>query len=109
LKLNPNVQVLMGETGWPSQGISFNDLTGKTNTVANEKAYLAAFTTWANTNKVESYPFEAIDEPWKSNQNQPLNAPEPWKGPNGAEGHYGVWTYNASNDSGKFVAKWKLT
>jgi exo-beta-1,3-glucanase (GH17 family) len=104
LKVNPSIVVLMGETGWPSQGIAFNDLSGKTSTVANEKAYLAAFTQWANANKVESYPFEAIDEPWKSNQNQ--TSGDPWQGPNGAEGHYGIWTYSTSNDTGKFTPKW---
>lgn len=107
-QVNPNVQVLMGETGWPSQGISFNDLSGKSSTVANEKAYLTAFNAWATKNKVESYPFEAIDEPWKSNMKQPLNAPQPWKGPKGAEGHFGIWTYNSTNDTGKFVAKFTL-
>lgn len=105
LKVNPNVKVIMGETGWPSQGIAFNDLSGKTSTIANEKAYMTAFARWANANKIESYPFEAIDEPWKSNQKQPLNAPEPWKGPNGAEGHYGIWTYSAPDNSGKFSTK----
>lgn len=105
LKVNPNLQVLMGETGWPSQGISFNDLSGKSSTVANEKAYMAAFAQWANTNKVESYPFEAIDEPWKSNQKQAPNTGNPWQGPNGAEGHFGLWTYNSPNDTGKFIPK----
>src|SRR5262249_3991031 len=38
--LNPNIDVLIGETGWPSQGVSFNDLvngqrSSQDNTVAN--------------------------------------------------------------------------
>jgi exo-beta-1,3-glucanase (GH17 family) len=107
LKLNPKIEVLIGETGWASQGISFNDLTGKTNTVANAQAYFTAIQKWANANKVQTFYFEAIDEPWKSNLNQ--TGGDPWTGPNGAEGHYGVWSYNASTASGQLVAKFPVT
>lgn len=104
LKVNPKVEVLIGETGWASQGISFNDLTGKFNTVANSRAYFSAIQSWANANKVETFYFEGIDEPWKSNLNQ--KGGNPWTGPNGAEAHYGLWTYNTSDANGQFVAKW---
>lgn len=105
-KLNPKLAVMIGETGWPSQGISFNDLTGKDNTVANAQAYAAALAKWAESTKTQVFYFEAIDEPWKSNQNQ--KGGNPWTGPNGSEGHYGIWYYSASNSSGKFIAKWSL-
>ena len=54
----------------------------------------------------EGAAFEAIDEPWKSNQNN-TNPSDP-QGFMGAEGHYGVWSYTTNNDSGSFVAKWTI-
>jgi exo-beta-1,3-glucanase (GH17 family) len=106
LALNPSIEVLIGETGWPSQGVSFNDPDGTLNTVANEHAYFNAIGQWANANQVQVMYFEAIDEPWKSNQNN--TNPSAPKGFMGAEGHYGVWSYTTSNDSGSFVAKWTI-
>jgi exo-beta-1,3-glucanase (GH17 family) len=106
LALNPSIEVLIGETGWPSQGVSFNDPGGTLNTVANEHAYFNAIGQWANANQVQVMYFEAIDEPWKSNQNN-TNPSDP-KGFMGAEGHYGVWSYTTNNDNGSFVAKWTI-
>ena len=90
--INPQCEVTIGETGWPSQGISFNKTE---NNVANLLAYYEAIGNWAKENSVVTYLFEAIDEPWKSAQNGDLPPSEPWKGPKGAEGHYGVWFLNA--------------
>ena len=73
------------------------------NTVANEQAYFAAIQSWANQNQVETNWFEAIDEPWKSNQNN-SNTLDP-QGIDGAEGHYGLWTYNSSGPDGQFTEK----
>jgi exo-beta-1,3-glucanase (GH17 family) len=106
--LNPNIQVIISETGWASQGISFNSivngkLSSQGNTVANEEAYFQAIQTWANHNHVETDWFEAIDEPWKSNQNDTSNMG--FNGPNGAEGHYGLWTYNSNGPDGQFIEK----
>ncbi len=111
--VNPNVQVIIGETGWPSQGPSFNDLKGKMSSVANEQAYYKAFSQWAKTNAVTSYFFEAIDEPWKSNKNvspdSPAGRAKPWTSSIGGEGHFGLYTYTTNNDSGQFVAKFPLS
>ncbi len=106
--INPNIDVLIGETGWPSQGVSFNDLvngqpSSQDNTPANQLAYFAAIQAWANQNQVETNWFEAIDEPWKSNQNN-SNTLDP-QGIDGAEGHYGLWTYNSNALNGQFTEK----
>jgi hypothetical protein len=106
--LNPTIDVLIGETGWASQGVSFNDIVGgqpsaQDNTVANEQAYFNAIEAWANQNKVETNWFEAIDEPWKSNQNN-SNPTDP-QGIDGAEGYYGLWTYSSSGSDGQFTEK----
>jgi exo-beta-1,3-glucanase (GH17 family) len=113
LAVNPKVQVIIGETGWASQGVSFNDLKGKYTSVANEKAYFDAFTAWATANKAPSYFLEAIDEPWKSNKNVGPDTPNrpdvaPWQRSNGAEGHFGLYTYNSNTDTGQIVAKFPL-
>jgi exo-beta-1,3-glucanase (GH17 family) len=113
LAVNPKVQVIIGETGWPSEGVSFNDLSGAHSSVANEEAYYKAFTKWADDNKVPSYYFEAIDEPWKSNKNIGPDTPghpdvPPWLRSNGAEGHFGLYTYNSNTDTGQIVAKFPL-
>lgn len=90
--INPQCEVMIGETGWPSQGISFNNTD---NNVANLLAYYEAIDKWAFENRVMTYLFEAIDEPWKSAQDGNFPPSEPWKGPDGAEGHYGLWFLNA--------------
>jgi exo-beta-1,3-glucanase (GH17 family) len=97
--INPQCEVAIGETGWPSQGISFNNTV---NNVANLLAYYKAIDKWAFEQKVTTYLFEAFDEPWKSNQNAQVPPENPWSGPNGAEGHYGLWYLN---DQGNYTEK----
>ncbi len=94
--INPQCEVEIGESGWSSEGISFNKTN---NTVANLLAYYEVIKKWAEEHRVKTYLFEAIDEPWKSNQNGSNN---PWQGPNGAEGHYGLWFLN---DQGGYTHK----
>lgn len=94
--INPQCEVMIGETGWPSQGVSFNNTD---NNVNNFLGYFEAINKWASEQGVITYLFEAIDEPWKSNQ----NAQDPlWQGQNGAEGHYGLWYLD---DSGSYTQK----
>lgn len=85
-RINPRLKVLIGETGWPSQGVSFNK---SPNNVANLVKYWKSMAAWASKNRVLVHMFEAIDEPWKSDPNN-LN-PNASNGFNGAEGHYGWW------------------
>ncbi len=93
--LNPQCEVMIGETGWPSAGISFNN---SANNVANARAYYEAIKQWATQRRVMTYYFEAIDEPWKSNQNVSVPPAAPWQGPNGAEGHYGLWSLDGQQN-----------
>jgi len=58
--------------------------------VANAQAYFEAIKHRAGQRSVMTYYFEAIDEPWKSNQNASVPPIAPWQGSNGAEGHYGI-------------------
>ncbi|MBW4670380.1 MAG: hypothetical protein KME60_23925 [Cyanomargarita calcarea GSE-NOS-MK-12-04C] len=86
--IKPQCEVAIGETGWASQGISFNNTVNNTQ---NLLAYYQAIDKWAFEQKVTTYLFEAFDEPWKSNQNAQVPPANSWQGPNGAEGHYGLW------------------
>ena len=70
------------------------------------RGVLQRFEAWTRTNQVESYWFEGIDEPWKSDQNQVGG--NVWTGPDGAEGHYGLYTYSGTGDTGTFSSKWTL-
>jgi hypothetical protein len=65
-------------------------------------AYCEAIDQWASQQSAIAYLFEAIDEPWKSDQNAPANSATPWQGPNGAEGLYGLWYLN---DQGGYTQK----
>ncbi|KKD39586.1 MAG: glycosyl hydrolase family 17 protein [Limnoraphis robusta] len=93
--INPQCEVMIGETGWPSEGISFNNTN---NNVANLLAYYEAIDKWAFENRVITYLFEAFDEPWKSDRNAQIPPANPWQGPNGAEGHYGLWYLNQQGE-----------
>ena len=97
--INPHIEVMIGETGWPSEGISFNQ---SPNNVQNLKQYWTSMGEWAAKHRVSVYMFEAIDEPWKSNKNShDMNA---FNGPNGAEGHYGWWK-RTDNNQNHYVEK----
>ena len=95
--INPECEVMIGETGWPSEGVSFNNTD---NNVNNLLAYFEAIDKWASAQSVITYLFEGIDEPWKSNQN---SQDPPWQGQNGAEGHYGLWYLNDDSYTQKNV------
>ena len=65
-QINPNIEVAIGETGWPSQGKSFNN---SPNSVSNLVNFWTQMGQWASSNQVKIQMFEAFDEPWKSNVN----------------------------------------
>jgi exo-beta-1,3-glucanase (GH17 family) len=62
-RTNPNLEVMIGETGWASEGQTFN---GMVNNIENEKAFWEGMRTWAGNNRVKVHMFEAFDEPWKT-------------------------------------------
>ena len=101
--VNPQCDVMIGETGWPSAGISFNN---SINTVENARSYFEAVRQWSLQRRVVAYYFEAIDEAWKSNRNAAVPPAAPWQGPNGAEGHYGVWAFDGER---QYVPKFPVS
>lgn len=70
-------QFIIGETGWATAGSDPACPISIFNT-QNAATYLSTVISWASTNNVEYYYFEAYDEPWKS-----VNGD--W------EGNFGLW------------------
>ena len=64
-KAFPHKQIVIGETGWPSAGPPHGAAVPGTE---NEARYLQAFTSWAQSHKVQYFYFEAFDEGWKTNE-----------------------------------------
>jgi exo-beta-1,3-glucanase (GH17 family) len=72
----PDKLIIIGETGWPSDG----DITGAAvPSPINAAFYLCNVMSWARTENVIIFPFEAFDEPWKA----------AYEGPRGS--HWGIW------------------
>jgi len=62
----PQKQVVVGETGWPSEGLSQG---GAVPGVANQERFMTDFLRLAREHGVSFYYFEAFDESWKSESN----------------------------------------
>ncbi|CAL8109497.1 unnamed protein product [Orchesella dallaii] len=88
-RTNPNLEVMIGETGWASEGASFFN-PPNLNTIEHEKNFWNAMRNWAATNRVKVQMFEAFDEPWKT----------------GLEGekHFGWWR-RAPDNSNSYIEK----
>ena len=68
-------EVIVSETGWPSAGSRLDDAVPSTD---NAAFYFKNFVSWAISENVNYFYFEAFDEPWKASYESP-----------GA--HWGVW------------------
>lgn len=69
-------EVIISETGWPSDG---NTVGSAVPSPENSARYFNEFISWAHTNNVQYFYFEAFDETWKVNN----------EGSQGA--HWGIW------------------
>jgi exo-beta-1,3-glucanase (GH17 family) len=69
-------EVVVSETGWPSAG---NQLDAAVPSFENATFYFKNFVSWATSENVNYFYFEAFDESWKAD----------YEGPQGA--HWGVW------------------
>lgn len=77
-------RIVIAETGWPSEG---DQNLSAVASPQNAAKYFVDFITWANTQKVDYFYFEAFDEGWKTSR-KPI-------GP-----HWGIWDANLSLKAG---------
>ncbi len=69
-------EVIVSETGWPSEGNTLGDAVPGPENAAR---FFKNFVSWARAEGVNYFYFESFDEPWKA----------AYEGPQGA--HWGVW------------------
>ncbi len=78
----PGKPLAILEAGWASTAIEFGDRASE----ANQTRYYDEMLSWANETNTTVFFFEAFDEPWKGDPNNPL----------GAEKHWGLFFVNRS-------------
>ncbi|MFT4628893.1 MAG: exo-beta-1,3-glucanase (GH17 family) [Myxococcota bacterium] len=74
----PELPLAVGEAGWASAASEFGERANE----ADQARYTTELTEWAERANVTTFVFEAFDEPWKGNPNDPM----------GAEKHWGLYT-----------------
>ena len=69
----PEKTVVIGETGWPTEGMGREDHCGPLPVPSPEQQYLfaAGFLSWTKQEGIDFYFFEAFDEPWKCASGRP--------------------------------------
>ena len=73
----PDKPIVVFEAGWATIANEFEERASE----ANQKRYYNEVLDWATQSNVTVFFFEAFDEPWKGNPDNPL----------GAEKHWGLW------------------
>jgi len=88
-RYNPNLEVIIGETGWASEGKTFFN-PPNLNTIEYMKNFWNAMKNWATKNRVKVQMFQAFDEPWKTGLS--------------GEKHFGWWK-RAPDNSNHYIEK----
>ncbi|NND54445.1 MAG: glycosyl hydrolase [Gammaproteobacteria bacterium] len=70
----PDKPIAILEAGWATTAIEFGDRAGE----AQQTRYYTELENWASENNMTVFFFEAFDEPWKGDPNQPLGAEKHW-------------------------------
>ena len=76
----PHSRMVMTEAGWATVATEFGSRASE----ANQKRYFDELYAWTARENITTFFFEAFDEDWKGNNNDP--------NPNGAEKHWGIFT-----------------
>lgn len=74
----PHSRIVISEAGWATVAVEFGERAGE----EKQKKYLTELTKWASEMNITTFFFEAFDEDWKGNPDNPL----------GAEKHWGLFT-----------------
>ena len=70
----PHKRIVITEAGWPSIATEFGDITNE----ENQKRYYDEWTKWSEEMNITTFWFEAFDEDWKGNPDNPLGAEKHW-------------------------------
>ena len=70
----PESKISILEAGWATVANEFGDRASYT----GQKEYYHALKEWADSNNVTVFFFEAFDEPWKGNDDEPNAAEKNW-------------------------------
>jgi exo-beta-1,3-glucanase (GH17 family) len=70
----PGKPMAILEAGWASTAIEFGDRASE----ASQARYYRELRQWAAANNVTVFFFEAFDEPWKGDPNNPFGAEKHW-------------------------------
>ncbi len=73
-KALPDVRIVVSEAGWASEASEF----GSRATESKQSRYIGQITAWAEANHVTVFLFEAFDEKWKGDPENPLGAEKHW-------------------------------
>ena len=76
----PKSRIVITEAGWASVATEFGNRANE----ANQKRYFDELYAWTAQENITAFFFEAFDEDWKGNNNDP--------NPNGAEKHWGLFS-----------------
>lgn len=74
----PDCQMVISEAGWASVASEFGERASE----EKQQRYYTELMSWSAKHKVTTFFFEAFDEPWKGDPNNPM----------GAEKHWGLFT-----------------
>ena len=70
----PDKPIVVLEAGWASVAMEFGDRAS----VSKQARYYREIETWASEKQMTVFFFEAFDEPWKGDPNNPLGAEKHW-------------------------------
>jgi exo-beta-1,3-glucanase (GH17 family) len=73
-KALPGNQVVILEAGWATAATEFSDRANE----ADQARYFRELRDWATASNTTTFFFEAFDEPWKGDANDPLGAEKHW-------------------------------
>jgi exo-beta-1,3-glucanase (GH17 family) len=70
----PDKPIAILEAGWATSATEFGERANE----ADQVRYFAEMSDWASKTNITVFFFEAFDEPWKGDQNDPLGAEKHW-------------------------------
>jgi len=70
----PDAKIVITEAGWPTVASEFREQANE----ENQERYYSEFMSWAEEMNITTFWFEAFDEDWKGNPDNPVGAEKHW-------------------------------